>query len=561
MTRHTRTSRSTGTTWRRWSRAALVATTLGALVLPAVPARAGAAAPTAEAAVPRIDWQPCPGADGFDCARVRVPLDHDDPRGATLSLALSRARATDPARRIGTLFLNPGGPGGSGVSFVQSVGKGLYSDEVRARFDLVGFDPRGVAGSTPLECFDSQAEAQAASAPFAFPVTEEQEQVWRAADRRYAQACVRRAGAVLDHMSTADVARDMDLLRRAVGDDRTTFAGYSYGSYVGSVYANLFPDKVRAIIIDGVIDPVADATGRSDEWRTLPVDARLESEEGAYRTLREFLRLCDRGGERCAFSGGDPAERYDRLAARLRAQPVELPDGSGGTVRVRYSDLVATTLGALYSPASFPALAEYLQAVDEAADGRRVAAAAGAVSTNAVTRAEVSRADYEQGREGFLGVWCSDSLNPSRWSAWRDSARAADRRFPYFGRAWIFGSSTCAFWPGQAADRYLGPFDKPTAKPLLVVGTLYDPATRYQDAVTTSRTLASARLLTVRGWGHTSLGKSSCSDRYASRYLLTGALPPEGTRCEVDVVPFSRDSAAAELEAAGPALTWRPPAR
>lgn len=538
---------------RRAKLSALTAAALVAGLLTGVPGQAAAShGGSAGPVVPELDWKSCgPSAPGFECTTARVPLDYDHPRGAQISLALTRIRATDPAHRIGSLFLNPGGPGGSGVDFAQSVGTELYSDQVRARFDLIGFDPRGVARSTPLLCFDSQDEADAATAPFAFPVGRAEERVWQRADQKYARACAENAGPIIDHMSTANVARDMDLLRRAVGDRKLTYAGYSYGTYIGSVYANMFPDKVRAVIIDGVIDPVSDATGRHGEWRRLPVDARLESEQGAYQALQEMLRLCDLGGPSCAFSAGNPKQRYDRLAVRLLRHPAELPDGEGGTVTVTYADLVSTTLGYLYSSDSWPELAGYLQAVDTAAGAAvRTAKAALAASAGSVKHGRA----YEQGAEGFYGVWCSDSLNPNRFSAWADSARAADRRWPYFGRAWIFGSSICAVWPGHDSDRYLGPFTKRTANPVLVIGNRWDPATRYEDAVSTSKILGRARLLTVSGWGHTSLFTSSCADAKASAYLLTGALPAPGTVCAPDTVPFS--GAAAKAAKTKPHYAW-----
>ncbi|ADB32040.1 TAP domain protein [Kribbella flavida DSM 17836] len=511
-------------------------------------AAVGAAGPGKAPAVPVLSWKPCgQSAPEFECATAKVPLDHDQPHGPAISLALTRIRATDPSRRIGSLFLNPGGPGSSGVDFAQSVGKTLYSAEVRARFDLVGFDPRGVAASTPLTCFDTAEQAAAATAPFAFPVTVAEEREWVKYDRAYAAACARRAGPVIDHMSTANVARDLDLLRAAVGDQKLTYAGYSYGTYIGSVYANLFPHRVRAVLIDGVIDPVSDATGRNGEWRRQPVDARLKSEQGAYQTLREFLRLCDAGGATCAFSGGNPTARYDALAARLRKQPITMPDGEGGSVVVTYADLVTTSLVAMYSPVDWPEFAKYLQGLD--------IASAGAVRA---ARAALADPPYTQGAEGFYGVWCTDSLNPSSASAWARAARAADRQWPYFGRRWIWGSSICANWPGRDADRYLGPFSKPTAHPVLVVGNRWDPATRYEDAVSTSRILGRARLLTVSGWGHTSLFTSACADGYASAYLLTGALPAAGTVCRPDAVPFA---ATTRVKKPAPPYQWRPPHR
>ena len=500
------------------------------------------------AAVPKLAWAPCGDeAPGFQCATAKVPLDYDHPRGARITLALTRLPATNPRARIGSIFFNPGGPGGSGVDFLQAAGPDLYSSRVRARFDLVSFDPRGVARSTPLQCFDTTDDALAALAPFPFPVTRPEERAWVKADRTYAAACARNGGPIIDHMSTANVARDMDLLRQAVGDRKMTYVGYSYGTALGSTYANMFPDKVRAVVIDGVIDPVSYTTGRGDQARTIPSDARLRSEQGAYDTLQAFLRLCDRGGPNCAFSAGNPKRRYDRLARRLLEEPAQLPDGQGGTVPFTYADLVSTTLGALYDPSAWPDLAMLLQQLDSLTDTARAA------KTLRVLRQHLglgARAPYEQVLEGFAGVWCLDPVNPDRSSAWARAAHRADRRDPYFGRQWIWIGSICAVWPGRDTDRYLGPFNRRTANDVLVVGNVFDPATRYQDAVSTAGILARGRLLTVKGYGHTSLFKSSCADRYVSRYLLTGRVPPAGTVCGIDVVPFSGPAAAAAKGAA-----------
>ena len=516
----------------------------------AAPAAAREATSGGGAAVPRIAWTDCgEDAPGFECATVRVPLDYDRPKGAKISLALTRLPAAGPGARIGSIFFNPGGPGGSGVDFLQAIGRELYSPQVRARFDLVSFDPRGVARSTPLQCFDTTDEALAALAPFPFPVTRPEERAWVQADRAWADACAERGGPIIDHMSTANVARDMDLLRRAVGDAKMTYVGYSYGTAIGSTYANMFPDKVRAVVIDGVIDPVSYTTGRGDQARTLPSDARLRSEQGAYDTLQALLRLCDQGGPNCAFSGGNPKRRYDRLARRLLAEPAQLPDGQGGTVPFTYADLVGTTLGVLYSPTDWPPFAEFLQELDTLTSPARAAAALRGLRQRLGLGA---RAPYEQVLEGFAGVWCLDPVNPDHPSAWARAARRADRRDPYFGRPWIWFGSICAQWPGHDSDRYLGPFNRRTANTVLVVGNVNDPATRYQDAVSTARLLGRGRLLTVAGSGHTSLFLSACADAHVSRYLLTGRVPAAGTVCPVDVVPFSQPAdptATAEVSA------------
>ena len=443
------------------------------------------------------------------------------------------------------MFLNPGGPGGSGIDFVRGAGPFLFSDEVRARFDLVGFDPRGIRRSTPLRCFDSLDEAVGVLTPFAFPFTRAEERAWEHSDRLLANACAKHAGAIIDHMSTANVARDMDLLRQAVGDSQLTYAGYSYGSYLGTTYANLFPGKVRALIVDGVLDPIAWSTGRGNEARTLPFSTRLHSDQGASATLQQFFELCDRGGENCAFSG-NAAVRYRNLAARVLADPVQLANGAV----IHYADLVGFTLGSMYDPSSWPALAKALFKLERRSDLVGAAAAVHELRTRLG-----AYDDYPNFVEGSPGVFCFDSDNPSDPGAWSAAAREADRKFGYFGRPWTWISSICAVWPGEDHDRFTGPFTRRTANPVLVIGNRFDPATRYQGAVTVANLLPRAGLLTLDGWGHTSLFTSVCIDNYVNRYLLTKRLPPKGTVCQPDVVPFAQSLTALRSSDVRPSRT------
>ena len=490
----------------------------------------------------RVRWRACHPEAGpsFECASVEVPLDHDRPRGTKISIAMVRLPASDPQHKVGSIFLNPGGPGGSGVEFVLGIGPFLFSDEVRARFDLVGFDPRGIIGSDPLLCFRTLDEAFAAVPPFAFPMTSDEEALVQQLDRTLNRACQRRGGRIVDHMATADVARDLDLLRQAVGDSQLSYVGYSYGSFLGVTYANMFPERVRAVVVDGVLDPIAWTTGRGDEAKTLPFSTRLRSDAGAQATLEEFFRLCDEAGPAsCAFAG-DAAGRFAALAEKLRAGPIEVVDpDSGVTFPFAYPDLIGFTLGNMYNSAGWPFFAQVLALVE--------ASAAPAVLGEAIRVSEEKSGLSARRRpgelypnfvEGFPGVACSDSVNPDGHAYWSKAGADADAEFGYFGRIWTWASSPCAVWDGFDADRYLGPFNHSTANPVLVVGNLHDPATRYEGAVLVDQLLPKSSLLTVDGWGHTSIFLSTCADQAVSQYLLDGTTPPVGTVCNQDVGPF-----------------------
>ncbi len=491
-----------------------------------------AAAPTK----PKVSWNSCYRDFGpFQCGTVQVPIDYDKSDGGAISIALVRLPATDPAHRIGSLFLNPGGPGGSGVDFTLFAGPFLYSDEVRARFDLVGFDPRGIIRSTALRCFGNPKQWGPFFTPFTFPSTPEEEQIWIKSDLYLDANCAQRGGRIADHMSTANVARDLDFLRQAVGDDKLTYAGYSYGTMIGQTYANMFPENVRAIIIDGVLDPIAWTTGSGD-GSTVPFSTRLHSDLGAQATLMEFFRLCDAGAANCAFAPNSAA-RFAALAAKLKVKPIViiLPDGS--TLNLNYSILIGITLGAMYDSSSWESFAELLafiesQTLDPAALGAKLQRFLSVPSYIA----KRGFPHYQNFVEGFPAVACADSDNPHSYSAW---SKAADAAPGYFGRIWTWVSSICAAWPRSDADRYMGPFNKRTANPVLVIGNLFDPATRYEGAVTASKLLPNSRLLTVHGWGHTSLFLSQCADAAAVHYLVDLTLPAPGTVCEQDRVPFS----------------------
>jgi pimeloyl-ACP methyl ester carboxylesterase len=506
----------------------------GAVPAQAGPAGGGGSAAVSAAAPSRVLWSPCEGGR-FDCATVPVPLDYDEPSGASILLSLVRLPATDPARRIGSLLVNPGGPGGSGVDLVLGFGEFL-APEIRARFDIVGFDPRGVGRSTALRCFGTP--RQWGPAFWAeLPLTSAGVDVVAAADRYLAEACAQRGGSILGHMSTGDVVRDMDLLRAGLGDQRLTFLGFSYGSMLGSTYANLFPDRVRAVVIDGVLDPIAWTTGAAGQ-QNLPFSTRLRSDAGAQATLGEFFRLCDLAGPDCAFSGNSAA-RFAALRARLLTGPVQVTL-DGETFPLTYTDLIYGMLGALYSQFAWPSAAEFLALLEKSAAAAALGAALADLQESLGYVNKRGFPHYPNFLEAFPAVACSDSDNPDSHLDWFTAAEQAEAQFGYFGRAWTWASSICAVWPGASDDRYTGPWNAATANPVLVVGNFFDPATRYQGAQTVAGLLPNSRLLSYAGWGHTAYGGlSTCIDTAVNAYLINGVLPAAGTVCPPELDPFA----------------------
>ena len=501
----------------------VLAVAAAAAVLPGGSGRA--AASTAPPGVPELHWAAC--GNGFECATATVPLDYDHPGGPAISLALIRLPATDQAHRIGSLLTNPGGPGLSGVDSIRRTPPSAYPSGIRARFDIIGFDPRGVARSTPIQCFASnRAKLRFFAGVPLFPLTRREQVLVVAKNAQFGGICLRHNAAIMRHMSTANAARDVDLLRRALGDQKLTFYGASYGSYLGTVYANLFPHRVRALVFDSIIDPAAWANGRGDGF-TVPTYTRQRSDAGTAATMRQFLQLCDRAGLRCAFSAGDPQAKWRTLLARARQAPIRIPGGPPAG----YAEIVTRTVRLLADPPqSWAALAGKLQALYQASTP-----AAGTPSPPAAADAAAA---YDNADEALAAVTCADTNNPRDPFRWAPVARQRDRRFGPFGSFWAYLSEPCATWPARDHDRYTGPFNRRTSAPVLIIGTRFDPATPYRNARAVARQLPHSRLLTLNGWGHVALGKSTCIAAYVDHYLVTGALPPPGTTCRPDQRPF-----------------------
>jgi pimeloyl-ACP methyl ester carboxylesterase len=470
------------------------------------PARAGAVTTPAEAAPPPIAWHACD--DGFQCGTLTVPLDAAMPDGPTLGLAVIRERARQPAHRIGSLVFNPGGPGAPGVSFLTAVAAGLPG-ALRDRFDLVAFDPRGVGGSSPVQCEDSldplfdqsfQPTTAAARASLVAAVT------------TLARACAARNGALLAHVSTADTVRDLERLRLALGDDRLSFVGYSYGTFLGASYADTYPDHVRAFVLDGPVDPTEDAQ-----------QVTLGQARGFERALDDFLADCsDHPG--CSFHhGGDAARAYDALRARAARAPLPAARGDGrGLNQTRFD---AAVLQELYlGRAAWPDLADALRAAE-----RGDASTLLTLADSFVGRDADGHDDHAL--EAFWAVSCLDG--PVIGGI--DAAAALEARAvtvaPRLGAFVVNNSLPCSVWPVPPVAAP-GRLAAPGAPPILVVGTTRDPATPLVQARALSRALERGHLLVADGEQHTSFDNgNACVDRAVTRYLVERVLPPSGTRC------------------------------
>lgn len=484
--------------------------------------------PAAAANNPSLNWNTCyrdVAADfadfgvRYECTQFNVPLDHDRPNGPTISLALVRVPATDTENRKGSVFLNPGGPGGSGVNFALFFGPfaPLLWGPVADQYDIVGFDPRGIGRSTALRCFGNLSQAFQALPPLPFPFVADEVPLFEAADMLLDDNCTQRGNKVLEHMSTANVARDLDLMREAVGDDQLNYVGLSYGSFLGQTYANLFPDRVGALVIDGVLDPIA----WSNVAAEVPFSVALRSDVGAQATLEEFFTQCDAAAPGSCALAPNSANRIAALLERLRSGPILITDpGSGETFPYLYSFAVIDLLFTMYNPGGFADAAEFFAFLEAQADPAMLGLARQAMQQSVGLVNKRGFPNYPNFVEGFPAVGCEDTTNPTGGhQVWFEAGKAATAEFGIFGEAWAWASAPCAVWSSFDDDVYKGPYATGTANPVLVIGNLYDPATRYEGAVTANGLLADSVLLTVDEPGHTSLGISGCAGFLTGLYL------------------------------------------
>ncbi|MGF1655290.1 MAG: alpha/beta hydrolase [Actinomycetales bacterium] len=491
-----------------------------ALAAPAAVAHAAPAPAPAPVTATVADLELTDCGDGFECGTLPVPVSWSDDDGGTLDLSVIRRPAADPANRIGALLVNPGGPGGSGVDFVRGTATPDGSlAELNQRFDIVSWDPRGTKGSSPVDCFsDDRLDAYYAEAE-AYPDAGDRDAVL-ATSREFVESCVANAGPeLLSAISTENTARDMDALRAALGEEQVSYLGYSYGTYLGATYASLFPDRIRAFVLDGAVDP--------DAYANNPLLSDVIQARGFEVAIdRYFEEFCV---DSCNFAGGKEAWRA--LVEQLEAEP--LTTGGDPARPVDGAAVVNATLIVMYIRQAWPVL-DLALAEAAAGDGARLQFLADiAVGRN-------DDGSYEPGQGAFPAITAIDRDYPEDIRIQDLMRLVYGQVSPSFGPSTFWASLAGGYsafeWPVEANARFAGPFRYPSGRlPILVVGTTFDPATPYSGSVAMTRQLGNARLLTLDGDGHTAYGgNSTCIDDAVDAFLVDGEVPARGTVCEFD---------------------------
>ena len=452
------------------------------------------------------DWQDC--RSGMECAEVDVPLDYEDPTGDSITLSVLRVPATDPDSRVGSLLVNPGGPGGSGVDYAARA-ELFFGERVRAAFDIVGFDPRGVGASTPVDCVtDAELDEYVASDPDP-ESTEEAEEVM-AYIEEMGEGCLEKSGDLARHMSTEEAARDMDILRAVLDQERMAYFGASYGTYLGAWYADLFPDRVGRMVLDGAIDPQAGE-----------VEASLVQAEGFETALRAYLAACVDEGD--CFLGDTVDEGAERIRAfldELDSQPIY-----GDGKRELTEGLAVLGIWApLYNQSSWSALDQALKA---------------GLQGQGVGLLLLADAYLSRGPEGYVSnssealyaVNCSDPGEDIPLEEAEALVDDFEKVSPTFGRGFAYGLSACNSWPVDGPEEQ-EPLDAPGAAPIMVVGTSRDPATPLRWAEALAEQLESAVLVRRDGDGHTGYRSGNqCVDDAVEKYLVSGEVPSATVDC------------------------------
>ena len=477
------------------------------------------ATPTARPSAGAAAWKPCPEVAAgilrqqspppnlaFECASVPVPQDWAaKDSGKTFDIALLRVHATNQGNRIGSLLVDPGGPGGSGVDLAVYLSQQLPTDVLR-RFDVVGFDPRGVGRSNAVKCF-SDADLDAFFGGDPDPVGDADFDAVAKVQANMAKSCGDKYGDSLRLFSTEQTARDMDVLRQAVGDPKLTYLGFSYGTLLGGVYAELFPDHIRAMVLDGAVDPTQNS-----------IDAGATQVKGFEHAFDNFSAWCKANASKCPIA---PDARAAVVSAMQSAHqsPVR---GVGGSRTATPGWIMTAVTSALYSQETWPILAA---AID---DLRQNSAAKLFALADAYAERDPT-GHYSNLFDAFLTISCTDDPTTLSRAKVRELQGTWRQQFPLFGPSAATQSLVCSQWPGKR-DPY------PTGKaggapPIVVVGTTGDPATPYEQTAKLADMLGVGVVLTWQGEGHTAYPQTRCINDAVNKYLIDLTPPAKGTTC------------------------------
>lgn len=455
-----------------------------------------------------LSWSNCSG--GMQCTTAKAPLKWDDPSAGEIELALIRQKAT--GTKQGSLLVNPGGPGASGYDFVKdSVGYATDST-LQDHFDVVGFDPRGVGRSTAVKCYDAK---QMDSYLYDITPGTRGSDEWIAANAKsstdFGAACEKNTGALLDHVDTVSAARDLDLLRAVLGDAKLNYLGYSYGTYLGAVYADLYPGKTGRLVLDGALDPAASN-----------FDVTKVQAQGFESALRAYLTDC-LGQKDCPFDGtvDDAMATISALLASVEKSPIRNSDGR----ELGANTLVTAIIYPLYDANGWSYLSQMFESV------MRGSASVAFTLADAYNSRESDGTYSDNSTEAFMAINCLDYSYDADPATMRAQAAELAKDAPVIGPYMAYGDIGCASWPYKTTVER-GPIAAAGSAPILVVGTTNDPATPYVWAKNLAGELENGHLLTYKGEGHTAYNKSnSCVNDTVDAYLVKGTLPSEGKTC------------------------------
>lgn len=452
-----------------------------------------------------VTWAEC-GA-GAQCADLWVPLDYADPNGQAITVKAKRDPADDAASRRGSLLINPGGPGGSGIDYLDFVG---FDTSVTEIYDIVGFDPRGVARSTPVDCVsDEELDAYVAADPT--PDDPGDIRDFRNTWTNFTRGCLHSSGPLLEHVSTVEVARDMDILRDVVGDEKLNYFGASYGTFIGATYAALFPDQVDRMVLDGAVDPLADPRTRN-----------INQAAGFDEALTAYLGYCVGQGD-CPLGDSVDAARQRLIELLQDIDDSPLPTESGRVVTEGLA-----FLGVIYPLYSKSAWTLETTALAEAVNGTGNTLL---LLADAYAKRQPDGSYASNAMEVQPAVNCLDHPGSESMADIRSGGAEFVEQSPTFGQAAMWWPYACSNWPLKAAE----PHPDYTAKgapPIVVVGTTRDPATPYEQSVKLAEELDSGVLLSRDGDGHTAYGAgNACIDDAINTYLVTGDPPADDTMC------------------------------